>query len=113
VKRLLTNVILGFLCAALLLGIAVAADGWLLTAHWLRDIFIRPPLWLLQTGLPSISDRLTIQPGSPYGGAAFFGAFFMLFWWLISSGMIALMLRSQPPNNSFKVTPDGAPQFNR
>ena len=104
-KRLLVATVFGFLCALLFLGIAVAADGWLFVAHWLRDLFIGPPLWLLQSGFPAVSPRLAAQPGGPFSGAVFFAGFFLAFWWLVCGGVLAFVLRRQPPNNSSKPTP--------
>ena len=103
-KRLLAATVIGLVCASAFLGIAIAADGWLFVTHGLRDLFIGPPLWLLQSGFPAVSPRFAIQPGSPYSGAVFFGAFFMAFWWLVCGG-IAFVIRRQPPNNSSKPTP--------
>jgi hypothetical protein len=103
-KRLLVATVIGFVCAVAFLGVAVASDGWLFIGHGLRDVFIGPPLWLLQSGFPAVSPRLAIEPGSPYSGLVFFGAFFIVFWWLVC-GMAALVLRGQPPNNSSKPTP--------
>ncbi|MGY0561797.1 hypothetical protein ACW7G2_13895 [Luteimonas sp. A277] len=67
-------------------------------------MFIGPPLWLLQTGLPAIAPSLAIEPGSPYSGAAFFALFFIVFWWLLCSAVV-FALRRQPPNNAFKPKP--------
>ena len=103
-KQLFEATVVGFVCAAAFLGTAVAADGGLFVAHWLRDIFIGPPLWLLQSGLPAVSSRFAIQPGSPYSGAVFFGGYFIAFWWLVCS-VAAFVVRRQPPNNSSKPTP--------
>ena len=103
-KRLLVATVIGFLCAITFLGLALVADGWLFGGHGLRNIFIGPPLWILQSGLPAVSPTLAIEPGSPYSGATFFGAFFIAFWWLVC-GVAALVLRRQPPNNSSKPTP--------
>ena len=103
-KRLLTSLLIGLLLAAAFLGIAFAADGAVAHLHWLRDIFVGPPLWLLQTGLPAISPALAVERGGPYSGAAFFMAFFIGFWWLICSAIV-FSLRRQRPNNSFKPRP--------
>ena len=101
--RQVVAIAIGFVCAVLFLGIAVAADGGLFVAHWMRDLFIQPPLWLLQTGFPAIWSGFAIQPGSPQSSFLFFGAFFVAFWWVIC-GMIVFVLRRQPPNISLKRT---------
>lgn len=103
-KRLFTSLLVGLLLTAAFLSIAIAADGAVVHLHWLRDIFISPPLWLLQTGLPTLSPALTIEPGGPYSGASFFMLFFVAFWWLICSAIV-FVFRRQPPNNSFKPNP--------
>jgi len=102
-RRLLTSMLTGLVLALALLGLSFVADGTG-TFHWLRDIFIGPPRWLLVSGLPSLSPALTVQHGGPYGGAAFFMLFFVLFWFLVCSGAL-LVVRRRPPNNSSKPTP--------
>jgi hypothetical protein len=103
-KRLLTSLLIGLLLAIVFLGISFATDGAVVHLHWLRDVFIRPPLWLLQTGLPAVSSSLAIERGGPYSGVAFFALFFVAFWWLVCSAVV-FALRRQPPNNSFKPNP--------
>ncbi len=102
--RLLISLGVGLLLSALFLGIAFATDGAGGAWHHLRDVFIGPPLWLLQTALPAISQSFAIRPGSAYSGASFFMIFFVLFWWLACS-VLVFSIRSQPPNSSFKPTP--------
>ncbi len=102
--RTLKAIGLGFLFSLLFLGVTFIADGAGGIWHWLRDIFLAPPLWLLQTALPTLFPSLAIQPGSPYSGASFFVLFFVLFWWLACSVLLFAFLR-QPPNKSFKPTP--------
>lgn len=102
-KRLLTSMLIGLLLAVALLGISFAADGTG-TFHWLRDIFVGPPFWVLQSGLPAVSPAFAIERGGPYSGASFFMLFFVLFWWLVCS-VVAFAFRRQPPNSSSKPTP--------
>ena len=102
--RTLKAVAIGFLLSALFLGTTFAADGAGGFWHLLRDIFLVPPLWLLQTALPALFPSLAIQPGSPFSGAPFFALFFVLFWWLVCS-VLVFAFRRQPPNKSFKPTP--------
>ncbi|WP_330968436.1 hypothetical protein [Lysobacter sp. A3-1-A15] len=90
--------------ALLLLGVSFATDGVGGFWHSVRDIFIGPPLWLLQVGLPALSPSLAIRPGSAYSGASFFLVFFVAFWWPACSALL-LFVRRQPPNNSFKPNP--------
>ncbi len=102
--RLVIALALGFLLSLAFLGIAFAADGHGGIWHQIGDVFVGPPLWLLQSALPALHPSLAIQPGSPYSGASFFILFFGLFWWLICS-VLVFVARRQPPNNSFKPTP--------
>ncbi|MDH5829081.1 hypothetical protein QFW80_00890, partial [Luteimonas sp. M1R5S18] len=102
--RILIALVIGLLLSALFLGVSFATDGAGGAWHHLRDIFISPPLWLLQTGLPAVSKSLAIQPGGPYSGASFFMLFFVLFWWLVCSALV-FAIRRQPPNKSFKPNP--------
>jgi hypothetical protein len=95
-KRLFISLLSGLLLAAAFLGIAFAIDGAVLHLHWLRDLFIGPPLWLLKTGLPSLSAAFTIERGGPYSGASFFMLFFVVFWWVVCSAALFLF-RRQPP----------------
>ena len=102
--RTFTSLVAGLIVSLLFLGISFATDG--AGAFWysIRDIFIGPPLWLLQTGLAELSPTLTIQPGSAYSSASFFLLFFMALWWFMCS-VLLLIFRRQPPNNSFKPKP--------
>jgi len=102
--RLLISLVVGLLISSLLLVIAFVTDGAGGAWHQLRDVFIGPPLWLLQTGLPALSQSFAIQPGSAYSSASFFIFFFVLFWWPACS-VVAFSIRRQPPNNSFKPNP--------
>ena len=110
--RAVTKLISGLLIALSFLGIAFATDGSGGVWHDVRDIFIAPPLWLLQSGFPALSPSLAIRPGSEYSWASFFMLFLVAFWWLVCAALL-LLVRRPPPNNSFKVTPDGEPQLNR
>jgi len=102
--RTLIALVSGLLLSLALFGAVFVADGSGGVWHQLRDVFIGPPLWLLQSGLPAVSSTLAIQPGSPYSGATFFLLFFVLFWWLVCS-ILVFAIRRQPPNNSFKPNP--------
>ncbi len=92
------------LLAIVFLGIAFVTDGAVIHAPWLRDLFVLPPLWLLQTGLPALSPALEIERGGRYSGASFFILVFLAYWWLACSTVV-FSLRRQPPNNSFKPNP--------
>lgn len=94
--RLLTVLLAGLLLATAFLGIVFMTDGAPLHLHWLRDIFIGPPLWLLQTGLPAISQMFVIDRGSLYRGMSFFLAFFVAFWWLVCCVVLSLAFTRSP-----------------
>lgn len=98
--RILTSLAAGLVMSLLFLGISFATDGAGAFWHSIRDIFIGPPLWLLQAGLPALWPSLAIQPGSVYSGASFFLIFFVAFWWVTCS-VLLLIIRRQPPKNSF------------
>ena len=102
--RTLIALVAGLLLSLTFLGVALATDGSGGIWHQLRDVFIEPPIWLLQSGLPALSSSFAIQPGSPYSGASFFMLFFVLFWWLVCA-VLVFAIRRQPPNNSFKPNP--------
>lgn len=105
-RRVIGLILVGLLLAVALLGIVVATDGTLVHAHWVRDVFIDPPLWLLQTGLPAVSASFTIERGSAYSGFAFFTAFFIGFWWLVCGALVYAVGR-RPPNPSLQRTAPG------
>jgi len=112
-KRLPTSLLLGLVLAIAFLGIAFATDGAVLHLHWVRDLFIGPPLWLLQTGLPSLGSAFAIERGGSYDGAAFFMQFFVAFWWMVCSATI-FVFRRQPSNTSSKPNSlDESAQFKR
>jgi len=99
--RLLISLGVGLLLSALFLGIAFASDGAGGVWHQLRNVFIGPPLWLLQTALPAISQSFAIRPGSAYSSPSFFMLFFLLFWWLACS-VLVFSIRNQLHKISFK-----------
>lgn len=105
-RRLIGSILVGLLLAAALLGIAVATDGAIFNAHWIRDLFIAPPLWLLQTGLPAASSTFAIDRGSPNSGFALFTAYFIGFWWLVCSAVVHAV-RRKLPNLSLQWTVSG------
>jgi hypothetical protein len=102
--RTLISVSVGLLIAVVFAAISYVTDSAGGAWHHLRDIFIGPPLWVLQTGLPAVSPGLAIAPGSPYSGASFFLLFFIVFWWA-AAAIVVFGIRRQPPNNSSKPTP--------
>lgn len=104
--RVIGSILVGLLLAVALLGIVVATDGAVVHAHWIRDVFLDPPLWLLQTGIPAVSAFFAIERGSAHSGVAFFTAFFIGFWWLVC-GALVCAVRRQPPNPSLQRTASG------
>ena len=92
--RLLTSMLIGLLLAVVFLGLSFITDGTG-TLHWLRDIFIGPPRWLLYSVLPWIAPTVAIGHGGPYGGAAFFMLFFLFFWFVVCSGALHVLRRSR------------------
>ena len=105
-RRLIGSILVGLLLAVVLLGLVVATDGAVVHAHWIRDLFISPPLWFLKTVLPAVSSTFAIERGGSHSGIAFFTAFFIGFWWLVCSALVHAVLRP-PPNPSLQRTASG------
>lgn len=95
-KRVAVIVLGGLVFAFTCLGVAYAADGALFHAHWIRDIFIGPPLFVVERILPTLSSTLAQASYTPSRRAIVFVATAILFWWVI--GAAGLLLISKRNN---------------